>query len=346
MIPECFFALLRAGLLGQEMNVNPTDCSAIFKLACEHGVQAIIWDGIANKYQLPKITKLQWALSVESIEKTYYHQYKVASQIASLFESQCIKMVILKGIDASLNYPMPNHRPCGDIDCFLLGNYELGNKLLEEGGAIVDRTWYKHSHIDYYGVTIENHQFCTQIRGSSKVKRFEMVLQNILNNEPLISIGDTYMLSPHPLFTALFLTYHAKGHFLSEGIALRHLCDWALFINNKGTMVDWDKFNELANNFDLKKFADSMTRLSAKLFGVNIYYCDVDDERDSFLLNEILNSHQHICSRKGNKFHKRILLIKSIFTNSKRYSLFSESSFLKVLLQKIFGYLFDKQPIV
>lgn len=59
-----------------------------------------------------------------------------------------------------------------------MGQYEFGNLLAERWGASVKRDFYKHSHIRYKGLVVENHQFCTAIRGSRRAKDFERLCKN------------------------------------------------------------------------------------------------------------------------------------------------------------------------
>ncbi len=58
--------------------------------------------------------------------------------------------------------------------------YEEGNRLAEILGAKVDIHDYKHSHISYKGLIVENHRLLTTARGSKEKKSFEMYLQNLL----------------------------------------------------------------------------------------------------------------------------------------------------------------------
>lgn len=337
------FTLLQAGLKGYKVQ-TPNDLEALYPICCEQGIQAIVWDAFDSYDQIPRFLKFRWALSVETIEKTYNHQYKVASEVANILQDHNIKTVVLKGIDASLNYPKPEHRPCGDLDCFLFDGYTLGNQILKEQGAEVEDKWYKHSHINYKGLVIENHQYCTAIRASRKLKNFERKLQHILRSNPLTPIADTALLSPCPLFCALFLTYHANAHFLSEGIAIRHLCDWAMFLDKNASKVDWTQFNEIASEFGLKTFADTMTRLAQKYLKIEGYTTENDNLRDDFLLNEMLYNQQHIYSTKGTKFQKRFEILWSINKNSKRYKLFSDSSFFAQIVKLVYGFIFDRNP--
>lgn len=46
-----------------------------------------------------------------------YRKYQLAiRKLAGLYRSEGIDMLLLKGYGLSLNYPVPEHRPSGDID--------------------------------------------------------------------------------------------------------------------------------------------------------------------------------------------------------------------------------------
>ena len=107
----------------------------IYQLAAEQGVLALAWDGLQSLIeqgaqdpsakgltaeQLPdRKLKLQWAFSVEQIEKRYRKQEARARELAAGFEEQGIRVHVLKGLSISDYYPRPEHRECGDLDCFL-----------------------------------------------------------------------------------------------------------------------------------------------------------------------------------------------------------------------------------
>lgn len=54
--------------------------------------------------------------------------------------------------------------------------------------------------------------------------------------------------TPPDLFNALFLTKHAQGHFLTEGIPLRHLCDWAILLKERVSLSIGRCFIEFVKN--------------------------------------------------------------------------------------------------
>lgn len=234
-------------------------------------MSALVWDGIRRlppELQPSRELRLRWAYNVERIEHRYGQQRRRQRNWLRAYAEAGIRTVVLKGLAVSRLYPVPEHRPCGDLDCFLCGDYERGNRVAEQVGAEVKRDFYKHSHIVFRGLTVENHRFCTAVRGSRRAKRFERHLQRLLAEGPLSCIPETALLVPPPDFNALFLAKHALSHFLTEGISLRHLCDWAVFIDREGDAVDWTAFRKVAAEDRLLRFAEILSDLSVRYLGV------------------------------------------------------------------------------
>ena len=53
---------------------------------------------------------------------------------------------------------------------------------------------------------------------------------------------ESEVLLPPVQWNAMFLTYHACGHFLSEGLRLKQILDWAMFLKKEQNNVDWKAF--------------------------------------------------------------------------------------------------------
>lgn len=61
-------------------------------------------------------------------------------------------MMVLKGYGLSKNYPVPNHRPCGDMDIYLFGDQEKADKLIaEELGIKIDNSHHHHTVFQFQG---------------------------------------------------------------------------------------------------------------------------------------------------------------------------------------------------
>ena len=168
---------------------------------------------------------LRWELSVQKLEARNRKQRAVIKELIALFKENGIEMLLLKGIGLSELYPDPYHRESGDIDIFLFGDYEKGNKVIEESGIEVEKDGSKHSKFYFKGVPVENHKTFLNAEYTQTDKNLEKHLHKILYEQGFDSIvaDDTQVRIPTPDFTAIFLSRHDITHFLASGLVLRQL---------------------------------------------------------------------------------------------------------------------------
>lgn len=82
---------------------------------------------------------------MEQIEKRNFRQKRVLADLAGFYAAHGIDLMLLKGYGMSLNYPIPNHRPCGDLDIWLYGRQKEADALLhKERDIAIDKD--KHHH--------------------------------------------------------------------------------------------------------------------------------------------------------------------------------------------------------
>lgn len=340
--------LLNQGLSGKCSDTvsvfsKEPDWNAICKTSTENGVLAIVYDGLLNairenkipkEFQPSRSFKLQWSLNVMEMEKLYEYQYLLSNEVADAYAKHNIKTVVLKGIVAAQYYPIHNHRPCGDLDCFLMGEYEKGNQIAKDLGAKVEvKKESLHSRIFYKGFMIENHKTFIDIYRRKRNENFENVLEKILYEGKLTKISNTNLLSPCILFNALFLTVHAWKHFKNhENTKLRHMCDWALFLKLYNDEVDWEKFKNLIPIMDKKllRFAECFSIIAHEYLGVPLPYIFVENKRSLQLsekvLRGILYEDAEMSSNKKSYGRRFAILKKSLF-GSWRENAFCDYSF-------------------
>ena len=353
------FELLRAGLHPEravkvEWSEAP-DWAAVYRLATEQGVAAIAWDGVAAlrdagqippSMEMPRTLKLQWAMQVEQIEKRYERQLASATKLTDYFAQNNVRTVVLKGFAISALYPKPNHRECGDLDCFLCGDYERGNLLAEAFGAKVERDFYKHSHIEYRQLLVENHQFCTAIRGARERKEFERHLQQLLSKPSMQKVAESAMEIPSVDFNALFLTAHGMSHFINEGLKLRHLCDWALLLQHKADAIDWPTFDRWIAYMSYDRFVQTMTALSVSYLGVSASGLEgcMNDQYSDRMLDDILWGDRSIYNSGKSRFMQRWMLITNRCRTHWKYRLIYRRSMVFDMMRMAYAYLFEQQP--
>lgn len=193
-----------------------------------------------------------------------------AEEFAEAMKKSEIPVVVLKGLAFALYYPNPLHRECGDLDCYMMGKKEEGDLAAVGLGGKVEEAGYKHSHVSYKGLTIENHRFFTDFDDTLTGKLTERVLGELIQEEHTY-IGKSKLRCPSANFNALFLLKHAQGHFINEGIRMRHVLDWALFLKGEQYNADWTRVLPMLEATRMAQFAGVMTAIACKHFRVNIH---------------------------------------------------------------------------
>ena len=346
------FQLLRIAIGAEEalaFNAEGVEWTNVYTLARKQGVLAIAFDGLTKLFEQDNAfakaflqpLKLQWINAVFSIEQRYERQRTVCSELVAKWAEQGIKTLCLKGMAFSTYYPEPSHRECGDFDCYLYDDYAKGNTIAQELGAKLDESMYKHSEMIYRKVMIENHRFIVAVRGGKKMKNLHALLDDIARNEECRSIFDTNIEMPSPMFNALFLNHHALIHFLSEGIRLRHILDWALFLKSEQNNLDWERFYALCEEYEMRSFVDCMTALAVELFGIkiesgNIVTTSPYAER---VLDSIINEDNAVFSQSVGAWRKRFMLVKNLFASRWKYRAFSTQGVISKFISLVWGFL-------
>ena len=351
---EALFLLLRAALTADCRFVMPSgiDWTRLIHNAKTQGVAAIALDGLQiltnntayEPHGLEKTAKLQWFAVSQCIEKRYERQLASANELSRLWHRNGIRTLVLKGFAFADYYPQPCHRLASDMDCYLCGRYEDGNKAVELLGIKVDREDYRHSTFMFKDVYVENHKICTTVRGLPQRKRFEASLCSLLENEKTRFLGDSFLEKPCDRFNALYFLQHAHRHFLREGITLRHVCDWAMIVN-KAHCFDNDFWTSCRNN-DLMPFAETMTRLARKVCGVQAEWLpnDVKLEKHDMLLLEDCFCIERNAVRYGNHWKAHLQMVNNMLSMRWKYKYFSNRPLIVELLSLVWSNWFEKDP--
>ena len=88
--------------------VTPGSWERIYRMAADHGLSAVVWDGIRRLPTAeppPRETRIRWALSAEKLEERYRHQQQTASKLAARFSEEGLRMLLLKGLGLSRDTP-------------------------------------------------------------------------------------------------------------------------------------------------------------------------------------------------------------------------------------------------
>lgn len=252
--------------------VTPGSWERIYRMAADHGLSAVVWDGICRlpaAQQPPRETRIRWALLAEKLEERYRHQQQTASKLAARFSEEGLRMLLLKGLGLSRDYPIPEHRECGDIDIYLYGQSDKGDRILHEIGAHLYFDVPKHSEYVWDGVLIENHRTILNVRRNRTERELNALLVRLLEKDGTHGLVPGIQ-TPPATFNAIFLIRHAAVHFQKEGIVLRHLCDWACFLTRHWDEIDHALFRTAMEDYRMDRFADLMTAAAVEYLGAEV----------------------------------------------------------------------------
>ncbi len=356
---EQLFALIRLGLNTSAIEKEdlsgfimlPADKWTILgEMARKQGVLGIMLDGIDiidnTSYGLTRVLKanqkLEWIGEVLQIEQMNHQQTTVMKDLAEKWHQDGIRVMVMKGLANALLYPKPCHRSPGDIDCYLFENYSLGNVIAQKNGAIVDEGWYKHSQIHYKKEMFENHQYFVHTREGKRSKLLQKELSEALNTEKWEHFPNSCICLPPVQWNAMFLTYHACGHFISEGLRLKQVLDWAMFLHHNHDKVNWEDYYGFCDRHHFRVFADAMNAICVKYLGVVITNPSIITESKYVdkILNSALYDDDYIYNAGEGKWKGRMHLIKSMFVHRWKYEEIYEESIWKQLWWYVSGYLF------
>lgn len=362
---KALFTLVRLGL-GTEQpsqeSLHDVACltgeqwGLIRVLAEKQGVQAIILDGVEQlnaqdskqTIALSQGLLLEWIGQVMITEQANQQQLEVMNDLSSKWVESGCRVMIMKGQANGILYPHPNHRSTGDIDCYLFENYAKGNEIARDAGAVVDESWYKHSVISYKGETFENHQYFVHTRDGKRGKRLNQELVDQLNvesSELKKMPASTSVVLPPVQWNAMFLTYHACAHFVSEGLRLKQILDWAMFLNSHQNGVDWTAFYGFCERNHLKRFADAMTAIAVKYIGIKIINTAIVSESayaDKIIHSALYDEDYVFGSGKGN-WYNRLHLIRNMFHYRWKYEEIYQTSVWKQLWWYATGFIFKTE---
>lgn len=355
--------LLRLGLgYGLAEDVNLSDYimlpakkwETIGNLAREQGVLGIMLDGIEKLETTPygatrdlkANQKLEWIGEVLQIEQRNLQQIAVMNDLSTKWRNNGYRVMVMKGQANATLYPKPEHRNPGDIDCYLFEHYSDGNNIARKEGGMVDESWYKHSVISYKGETFENHQYFVHTREGKRSKELEKELEKALEvEESEFKQLTPFAVVPPVQWTAMFLTYHACAHFLTEGLRLKQVLDWAMFLKAHQNAVNWGKFYAFCERYHLKIFAETMTAISCAYLGVEISNPDIvkDSVHTEKVLNSILYDDDYIYSESEGGWKEKWHIIRNLFHYRWKYEEICNESVWKQLWYYASGYLFKTE---
>ena len=284
VVQKQFLELLRAGLWGGCPDVTlfqeEVNWKAIFKIAREQAVQVLVADGMEAlpEHLAPKketIYKIAIRRTTNSL--AYKVQKSLINRITTLFNEEGIPSILLKGQGVAQNYQKPESRMCGDIDIYVgMDNFHKACEILRREGAeeLIHQDEHEfHIAFDLDDKTIEVHKKSDVIHGRKLNDSLQKWITNHLDAKladgtlPKWNNDGTLINIPDPTYNAFYIIHHAVRHMLGEGIGLRHVCDWMIFLHTHQDQIDTEELKAKLAEYKMATAWGQFGALATKYLG-------------------------------------------------------------------------------
>ena len=284
VVQKQFLELLRAGLWGGCPDVTlfqgEVNWKAIFKIAREQAVQVLVADGMEAlpEHLAPKketIYKVAIRRTTNSL--AYKVQKSLINRITTLFNEEGIPSILLKGQGVAQNYQKPESRMCGDIDIYVgMDNFHKACEILRREGAeeLIHQDEHEfHIAFDLDDKTIEVHKKSDVIRGRKLNDSLQKWTASHLDAKlaagtlPKWNNDGTLINIPDPTYNAFYIIHHAVRHMIGEGIGLRHVCDWMIFLRTHQDQIDTEELKAKLVEYKMATAWGQFGALATKYLG-------------------------------------------------------------------------------
>ena len=252
--------------------VSSEDWHRIFVVLGMHGVAGLSYyaiESMPEESRPPKDVLMKFISASMNGMKNYAKLQAVSEKINSLMVENQVKCILLKGLSLAEYYPRPQSRKFLDIDLYAPGADFKVDDVFRARGIHVDTDFYRHSHVSFGGILVENHHYLLDVRGRKRLAELDEDLKSMASAY-LETLSLPGLHHPDPRFSLIFNLHHAMSHFVYEGISFKFLVDWIYFLRKERELLATEQVAESLGKHGLLKFAAVMSEVSVRYLGLSL----------------------------------------------------------------------------
>ena len=337
---------------GRRVDLNEENLNAVW---CEAYAQAVILMAFNNsKDEILKSQKCEYIK--KKLSQTLADNAKIDFEhirICNIMKNAGIPCTILKGFASALYYPDPLMRAMGDVD-FLVDtdDFERADEALRQNGyGKSDKTHDVHDIYLGKVCRCEMHFQPSGIPDGKPGVKVRKYLSGLLENSETVKTELGEITVPSTFHHGLIILLHTCHHLTGDGLGLRHLCDWAMFLHKLGEENFLEMFEKALKDIGLWEFAKIITLICRKYLGLPgmKFANDADKKLADYILIDIIiggnfgqknadRSHESLLITSKNEKDVSMLRQFIISANSIVYKNWKAARKFKILLP--FGWIF------
>jgi hypothetical protein len=262
------FGLLSRTLFGAAYTPEPdVDWTAVYR---ESECQAVRLQTFCNHHLIPDIPPDLREQISQYLTRAMLHNTRIHArhtEVHRLMMEEGIPYTVLKGAASACYYPSPMTRAMGDVDFY------VDRAHLAETVALFERLGFVLSESDHIchrvlrlgDAHLELHFDLPGLPEGDVGQTVRGYMRDLCGETVLLKNGLVTCNRPSDLHHGLIMLMHLQHHLLAEGIGLRHLCDWAVFVHHFRGSEFPDLFEDKLRAVGLWRLARLLS-LSASLY--------------------------------------------------------------------------------
>lgn len=226
--------LLANHLFGREISIgSEIDWRAVLEEGYLQGVHTIVGQ-LASQNGVPAEILAEWKRTMFAglIRDSRVHGGH--TELHRVMMKHGLSYTVIKGVASARYYPDPSLRSMGDVDFFVRKEDQdaILSVLESEGYEVLERGNDHHVVLQKEQIRLEMHIEPAGMPEGNARSIMESYLGDLLDTAVEEKAPPATCVCPSDFHHGLILLMHTHHHLLSEGVGLRHLCDWAAFVGH------------------------------------------------------------------------------------------------------------------
>lgn len=274
----------------------------------ESRVQAIFMLAFENYYMLPigeeNIKNLQ--LYLMKCTASNINCFNGHSYLHTLMTENEVPYCTIKGVASARYYPNPMLRNMGDVDFYISSEHldRAREIFVEDGFEFKDEAHPHHYVMRKDTMRFEMH-FAPIAPPKSELSAVFSEYWSDIYDEASTFKGDlAECVVPSDFHHGFILLTHFRSHLITSGVGIRHVCDWAVFVNSFSNDDFVAVFEKRLKRAGLWHLAQAISLVAVNYFGMQHKAWMGDDcETADALMEDILRGGNFGKQEKDRGFH-------------------------------------------
>lgn len=242
-----FFGVLQESLWGRPVDRIPDGIRwdvvmKQFKYQTVMGLASVPMIRLINKGLAPNSYLDDSFQRIGLNTRRHYELNSLIVEVFHLLGQKGFHPVLMKGQGLAQSYPNPILRMCGDIDVYIGSkDYQRACLLFSQAGDARKAVYSpKHYHIPFRDSVVELHKVAEVQHLWGTDRYFRELTAKWLEETPsdFVTIEGEKIPVPPLQFNILYVFNHLWHHFISSGLGIRQVCDWAVLLHNAYGKID------------------------------------------------------------------------------------------------------------